>query len=286
MKIQRSHNLLHPHIVRCHASGTRFLLTAMLVTLGLNSTHFSMAEQDQTATTSTRPKTTSPSEPADSSSEKAETLNRVIDFEKLETTDNKIYQKVTVRKIEPDSLLIEHLSGVARVSLFDLSEEIQKHYEFDHDAAIEHYKRRQSFQRAMRKKLLLDRVRQQAVEEAEVRQQNLERLAKTEWIPVRAKIVFVKNGNALALVDRIVMKPTRGKTALGGEGLPGPPKKVYVRISKSPVWLKNVGDFEQPSVEGPAIYWTGYIWPDGEVSLNPKQPDDTTSAYRTIKPSK
>ena len=136
MRIQRSHNLLHPRIARCHASGTRFLLTAMLVTLGLNSTQFSMAEQDQTATTSTRPETTSPSEPAVSSSEKAEPLNRVIDFEKLETTDNKIYQKVTVRKIEPDSLLVEHLSGIARVSMFDLSEKIQKHYEFDRDAAI------------------------------------------------------------------------------------------------------------------------------------------------------
>lgn len=287
MRFQRCQHSFAPRGPGVHPPAPRYLLSTLLLTLGLFNCWLATAQQAQTSGSSSPSSpsaTTGPSTPATRGDAKTAPPSRIIHFEVLETTDNRVYQQVTVRKAEPDSLLIEHLSGIVRVSLFDLSEEIQTRYHFDRDAAIEHYKRREAEQRAMRKQLLLERVRQQAIEEGETRQQNLERLAKAEWIPVRAKILAVDKGNALAIVDRIVMKPTRTKTALGGEGLPGPPKKVFVRMSKSPVWLKEVGDLRHASKDGRARYWHGYIWPDGEVILNPKEPDKTTAAYRTIVP--
>jgi hypothetical protein len=212
----------------------------------------------------------------------ADTNQRPIDFEKLETSDGKIYQRVTVRKIEPDSLLVEHLTGMARISLFDVSEEIQQHYEFDRDAAMAHYQARDAEQRALRKQMLLERVRLQAAEEAQTRRENLERRAKLEWVPVRARIVKIRGSDALAFIDRIVLKETRTKTVFGGEGLPGPPKKEYVRLSKDPVWLRNI------ATEGERVktgsYWNGYIWPDGDVSLDPNDPTKTAAAFRAIRP--
>jgi hypothetical protein len=56
-----------------------------------------------------------------------------------------------------------------------------------------------------------------------------------------------------------------------------------VRISKNPVLLKGVGDIDAPTIANPGVYWNGYIWPDGEVSLNSNNPAKTTATYRAIK---
>lgn len=285
MKFLRAKNVFCSTMTRCHLLGFgRWRSTALIFMLGLHCALNSAADDSTTAPAKAKTGANAPAQTGSAAGDTTEPPKRVIHFEKLETTDDKTYQQVTVRKIEPDSLLIEHLNGVARVSMFDLSEEIQKRYEFDRDAAIEHYKRREAEQRALRKQLLLDRVRQQAAEEAELRQQNLEREAKMKWIPVRANIVTVSDGNALAFVDRIVMVPTRNKNALGGEGLPGPPRKELVRLSRRPVWLRGVGDIEKPLKNKPPVYWTGFIWPDGEVTLDGNKPDEITAAYRTLKP--
>ena len=181
------------------------MLCALFLALGPNGIHPSNADDTPVA----------PSEAAPGASAAAAVPSRVIDFEKLETIDNKVYEQVTVRKIEPDSLLIEHRIGIARISLFDLPIKIQEQYEFDPDEAIEHYKQREAEQRALRKEMLLKRVEHQAAEEAKTREKNLERLAKAQWIPVRAKIVAIKGNNALAHVDRVVIVPTRTKTVFG-----------------------------------------------------------------------
>ena len=255
----------------------------LAVLLHLNTV--SLTADDSSAATSAAAQTGAPATAAavENSKSGSEAGGRVIHLEKLETKDGKVYTQVTVRKTEPDSLLIEHSNGLASISLFDVSEEIQERYHFDHEAAIEAYKRREAEQRAVRRKLFHDRIRQQAAEEAEKRQENLERRAKMEWLPVRAKILTVRDGGALAIVDRIVMRPTRTINAFGNEGLPGPPKKEFVRLSPSPVWLKTIGDIETPSDNGPPVYWNGYIWPDGTVSLNARNPENTTAAYRTLK---
>ena len=283
MKLLRAKTESHLSITRPHALGFGRWCIGFVLMLGLHCALDSAAD-DAATTVAAKAETNAQTESGTAPGETTDAPSRVIQFEKLETTDNKVYEQVTVRKIEPDSLLIEHLNGVARVSMFDLSEEIQKHYEFDRDAAIEHYKRREAEQRAIRKQLFFERIRQQAADEAELRLQNLERQAKMEWIPVRAQIVTVSDGNALAYVDRIVMVPTYTKSALGGKGLPGPARKKYVRISNSPVWLRDVGEIETPSKGKPAVIWTGFVWPDGEVSLDAKEPDKTTTAYRTLKP--
>ncbi len=47
------------------------------------------------------------------------------------TTDGKIYQKVTVVKVEPDAVTILHQNGGALVPLTTLSPELQKQFKYD-----------------------------------------------------------------------------------------------------------------------------------------------------------
>lgn len=57
-------------------------------------------------------------------------------FPVLKTTDGKEYKTVTVTRVDPDSLKIEHEDGAASVPLANLPEDLQKRFNFDpHRAA-------------------------------------------------------------------------------------------------------------------------------------------------------
>ena len=58
----------------------------------------------------------------------------------LVTTDGEIFRNVQVRRIEPDGLTIHHDTGLTKVELARLSEEMQKKYEYDFSKA-EAYRR-------------------------------------------------------------------------------------------------------------------------------------------------
>ena len=59
-------------------------------------------------------------------------------FEKLETTKGKVYENVTVRKVEPDGLSIMHESGTAKVAFEHLSDELKTAFGYDEGKAAEH----------------------------------------------------------------------------------------------------------------------------------------------------
>ncbi|MEX1116796.1 MAG: hypothetical protein WEB53_16230 [Akkermansiaceae bacterium] len=61
-----------------------------------------------------------------------------MEFERLETTNGKIYEHVKVRKIEPDGIAIMHEAGMAKVLFENLSQELQTAFGYDPAKAREH----------------------------------------------------------------------------------------------------------------------------------------------------
>lgn len=59
-------------------------------------------------------------------------------FDKLETLNGKVYEKVEVRKIEPDGISIIHDAGTAKVMFENLPKALQDAYQFDPGKAAEH----------------------------------------------------------------------------------------------------------------------------------------------------
>jgi hypothetical protein len=64
-----------------------------------------------------------------------------VKLDHLVTLDGKVYQAVTIRKVEPDGLSIVHEAGTAKVPFEKLPEELQEKYGYDEAAAAEHRKR-------------------------------------------------------------------------------------------------------------------------------------------------
>lgn len=181
-----------------------------------------------------------------------------IDFERLVTNNDETYDNVSVLEVQPDSLIIQHRNGVARVSLFDLSDEIRRNYGFDHDKAMAHYKKRDAEQRVLRKKLFYDRIKFEAEQEKIARQQNFVVEDNPDWIHVRAKILSIDGNHAMAKLERIVMRAApRRKTALGGEALPDPPIATYTPLSPRPVLLSEVKNTGKAIIVGQ--FWIGYV---------------------------
>jgi hypothetical protein len=60
------------------------------------------------------------------------------EFDRLETTKGKVYEKVKVRKVEPDGISIMHDSGTAKVPFEHLSDELKNAFGYDEDKAAEH----------------------------------------------------------------------------------------------------------------------------------------------------
>lgn len=59
-------------------------------------------------------------------------------FDKLQTLNGKVYEKVEVRKIEPDGISIIHDAGTAKVMFENLPKALQDAYQFDPGKAAEH----------------------------------------------------------------------------------------------------------------------------------------------------
>ncbi len=195
-----------------------------------------------------------------------------IDFERLATTEGDVFFDVRIRDVEPDSLIIEHRNGAARVSLFNLPDEIRINYDFDAERAMAHYKARDERLRALRKQQVQEKLRVDAEMAAAARREAHDEDVRRNWIPARARIIeFVADG-ALAYVDRITMERRPTRTALGGEGLPGPPQASYSRLAASPVILKGLRKGRGGLQAGST--WTGYVMRDAQdAALDQRDPD-------------
>ncbi len=203
---------------------------------------------------------------------------RGIDYERLVTIKGDVFFDVRIRNIEPDSLIVEHRNGAARVSLFDLPDEIRDSYGFDPDRAMAHYKARDERLRALRKQQLQAKLLAEAEMAKTARREAHEDDIRQNWISARARIIEIGPDGALAYVDRITMERQPTKTALGGEGLPGPPSPRYSRLSSSPVLLKGLQQGGR-GVQAGSV-WTGYVSRDPHDAALAERDENAPLVYR------
>ncbi|MCW1886385.1 hypothetical protein OKA04_16730 [Luteolibacter flavescens] len=93
----------------------------------------------------------------------------------LVTLNGKLYQDVTIRKVEPDGLSILHAAGTAKVPFEQLSSELQEKYGYTKEAAAEHKEKMEEARlrqaeaeqvaREKREKATADHTKKQANEE-------------------------------------------------------------------------------------------------------------------------
>ncbi|NQW99052.1 hypothetical protein HQ447_00230, partial [bacterium] len=60
------------------------------------------------------------------------------EFEKLETTNGKIYEHAKVRRVEPDGISIMHDAGTAKVLFENLSPDLQSAFGYSPEKAAAH----------------------------------------------------------------------------------------------------------------------------------------------------
>ncbi len=180
------------------------------------------------------------------------------DFAELKTRDNRTFLQCYVVKQEEDALIFRHAKGMARVSLFDLSSEIQAQYDFDPVVAMKKYKTDLETQRRIRKDLFFQKQKHEAEMAAQADHHRIYQLAEKKWVPVVAEILSL-DGQQYALVRarKIVFTPTTVKSTLGLDR-EGPPKKSMVSFSPHPVFIKQP---VYPVSEKKGATWEGYLNP-------------------------
>jgi len=201
-----------------------------------------------------------------------------VDYERLVTTEGDVYLDVTILDVEPDSLIVEHRNGAVRISLFDLPDEIRTDYAFDAELAMAHYKARDERLRSLRKKQVQERLHAEAAMAETARKNARDEDIRKHWIRTRARIIEFVPGGAMAYVDRIVMERKRSRTALGGEGLPGPATPSYHRMHSQPVMLKDLKRHRAGLRSGST--WVGYISRDPQDAALDHRPTDAPLVYR------
>jgi hypothetical protein len=177
------------------------------------------------------------------------------DFAELVTTSGKSYRNVFVTKVEADAILIRHADGLSRVSLFDVSEEIQVRYHFDPVEGMKTYRKNLAENRERQKELFLAGEKQRAEAIRRAAEEELLALAKREWVPVVAVILNIEETGAKVRAKRIVFVPTKVRSALGFLN-DGPPEIQYENFSEKPVFLKM-----DPSKLKSGMKWKGYLNP-------------------------
>ena len=177
------------------------------------------------------------------------------DFPELTTKDGRILRNAFVTAVEPDALLIRHEGGLARISLFELSPEIQARYDFDPVNALKVYQKNLEIDRERRKAQLLEAEKYRAdAEKAQATRETLQ-MAKNEWIPVEATVSKITEAGALIHARRITMVPTKVRSTLGFLN-DGPPERVLEPFSPRALLLKD-----PPVTLKRGDLWKGYLNP-------------------------
>ncbi len=205
-----------------------------------------------------------------------------VDFAELSTGTGRLFKNVSVTRVEADAILIQHEDGVARVSLFDLSPELQRKYDFDPVSALRVYQQHLVEDRERRKTMLLESLRYQAAEERAQAKRELARIARAEWLPVEATVVRSTDEGLLIRAKRIVMKPTQVRSTLGLLR-EGPPEKTLIPFDPPLVLLQNPLE-ENPSkmwISGES--WKGYLNPYADrFVIDPDSGFPTIPTHRGI----
>jgi len=186
------------------------------------------------------------------------------DFEELKTESGEVFVNVFVKRVESSALVIRHKEGIARVSLFDLSQSIQTKYNFDPVAAMKADLLHSAGELKRRKLLLLERQRREADLEKARAESDLIQLAKADWVPVEATVVEILNGSVVLEARRITLIATQTRSTLGFLKS-GPPKKVLEPFTSDLLLLKEVVPSQNSGKLKPGEIWKGYLNPVAEV---------------------
>lgn len=170
----------------------------------------------------------------------------------LTTKKGVTYRKCKLKRIETDSVLIEHEGGIARVSFFDLDEKFQRKHNFDPIAAMERYKIQQKIQKDVKWKRFWEAQKYRAaVAEEETREKLLE-TARATWEPVEARVFRSTDDGAFVAASKIAFVPTKATSTLGFE-IDGPLRKTLVPMKPNVIFIEGAG------IRGGK--WEGYLEP-------------------------
>ena len=128
-------------------------------------------------------------------------------FGVLRTDEGVEYRNVKVVRVEPDSLIIQHDDGMARVPLFDLSPEIQARFAFDPFKGMKHFKEETQRQRELRWRLFWEGERYKAEQMEKEERARIIESAKLNWVPVEASVLRRVPDGVLARCRRVVLFP-------------------------------------------------------------------------------
>lgn len=182
------------------------------------------------------------------------------DYPVLKTEKGEVYRNCFVKKVDPDGLVLQHSEGVAHVSFFELSADIQEKYDFDPVAALQEYKTRIAQQRETRKELLIEAEKFKAAEARADAVRKLYQVAKVDWIPAEGRIVAIREDGIFVRAQQVVMVPTTVISTLGFEN-EGPPKRTLQNFGDGLTYLR-IEDHE-PRIDTwkRGSKWKGYIEP-------------------------
>ena len=188
--------------------------------------------------------------------------NRDPTYDRIVTKDGREFLDCRVKRADEEGLVIAHTGGMARISFFDLSSEIQETYDFDPVVAMQAYRENQERERELRKQRNLEAARLKAEAERKSAAAALQARAEKEWIPVEAHVVSARENGAYALVEKIRFEPTTVISKLGFEN-PGPPKRITEPIGDGLLFLRSIAQHFKPGE-----LWQGYMEPFS-TAMNP-----------------
>ncbi|MDF1824368.1 MAG: hypothetical protein P1U68_06985 [Verrucomicrobiales bacterium] len=177
------------------------------------------------------------------------------DYAAIETKSGRTYFDCFVKSSDAEGIVIQHRDGMARLSLFDLTPEMQAKFNFDPVIAMKTYRDNEARNRELRKQRLLEAAKLQAEAERRATMEEMQAIAQEEWTPIEADIVKITGDGAYARVKQISFLPTTQTSTLGFE-TPGPPKRVTRSYGTGLIFLQSAGHpftFDEK--------WKGYLDP-------------------------
>ena len=190
------------------------------------------------------------------------------------TKNGNTYVECKVKRVEEGALVVEHKDGIAKISMFEVSADLQKKYNFDPVAAMEKYHRDKEAQRKLKWKLFWEGQKHKAAVEAEKDREKFLEIVKTTWLPVEARVVKPGKDGAFVSASQIKFVATKTKSTLGFE-IDGPKRKTLVRMSPNVIFITATG------ISG--TYWKGYLEPFAHGTVpDPSGNGDEVPSYRAV----
>jgi hypothetical protein len=200
-----------------------------------------------------------------------------LHFPELRLKSGPTYKNCTVTRTDPEGFLIRHEGGMARISFFDVEEEILKNFQFDPVEALKVYEMEQEKQRRLRKQAVFEVEKQKAKVAIEREQEALEKIARKTWTPIIGKVAHEIESGIFVHAKEVKFVPTTELSTLGFER-PGPPKRILKPFSKDLIFLPIPRSQNEKNPE-----WHGYIKPHSIKRVaHPRFPEKTVPVHLAV----